>query len=159
MFTMIHLVTVWRRLTLTLTPAKRVVHLKKQNSTEYIWRSCWLCSAVDEVGKHPTYQRAAEKEWFLKVKWGWDKEVINGKKNYFRWGHLPLGEGGSISGGLSHCLGQEIPGSWVKAAFLGEAETTIWLGIKSQCADMGLSTSDFILGPLSLFHTSNQLFI
>lgn len=82
-----------------------------------------------------------------------EKKIISGEVT-FLWGKA----GVYLVDYLTH-LGQEIPGRWVKAAFLGEAETTIRLGIKSQCADMGLSTSDFILGPLSLFHTSNQSFI
>lgn len=40
---------------------------------------------------------------------------------------------------------------WLKFAFLGEAETEVRLGIMSWFADMGLRTSDSILGLLSLF--------
>ena len=46
-------------------------------------------------------QKAAEKERFLKTEREWDKEIIN-EKNYFRQGHLPLGEGRSLCGGLAH---------------------------------------------------------
>lgn len=38
---------------------------------------------------------------------------------------------------------------YFKITFLGEVGTTIRLGIRSSFADMGLSTNDSILGPLS----------
>lgn len=39
----------------------------------------------------------------------------------------------------------------IKIAFLAEADTAIRLGFKSPFAEIGLNTSDFILGLLSLF--------
>lgn len=42
---------------------------------------------------------------------------------------------------------------WFKIPFLGEAESIIKLGIRSQFGDMGLSTSDSILNLRSLFQT------
>ena len=43
---------------------------------------------------------------------------------------------------------------WFKITFLGEIDTAVRLGIKSWLADMRLSTSDSILGLLSLFFNS-----
>lgn len=40
---------------------------------------------------------------------------------------------------------------WLKIPFLGEAETAINLGIKSQFGDLGFGLSDSTLGLSSLF--------
>ena len=44
---------------------------------------------------------------------------------------------------------------WFKVTFLGGVESVIRLDTKSWFADVGLSTSDFLLGLLSLFNLVN----
>ena len=54
-------------------------------------------------------------------------------------------------------LTRKIPEGRVEDLFLGEVETVVRLGSKSQFADVGLSTSDSILDQLSLFDNSPLL--
>lgn len=96
-------------------------------------------------------QRAAEKEKLLKAERVWDKEVINKRKDYFKQGYLTLVEGRGQSGILPHWCQHKILDRLVKIIFLGEAEIAIRLGINFWFADVGLNTSDPILGLFSLF--------
>ena len=81
-----------------------------------------------------------------------DKEVI--KKGLFQARSPSFGRRqGSIRWVTSQVLARKFQTGLVKITFLGEAETAVRLGIRSWFADMGLSTSDSILGLLSLFFT------
>lgn len=80
------------------------------------------------------------------------RRVIPGKSGLFGQGLLPCGMAGSVSSKMtSLVLTREFQGDCLKIIFLGEAEATITLSVKSQIADVGLSMGDCILGLLCLF--------
>lgn len=58
------------------------------------------------------------------------------------------GREGSVMQITSLVLTRQFQVHWVTVAFLGEAESTVMLGIKSWFAHMGLSTSGSVLGLL-----------
>ena len=66
------------------------------------------------------------------------------------------GHRGSIRWLTSLVLTRQFQTGWSKIPVLGEAATVMKLGIKSRFGDVGLSTSDSILGLLSLFNTANS---
>ena len=61
------------------------------------------------------------------------------------------GQQGSIRQMTPPVLPRRFQIDWLEFAFLGEVEAAIKLGIQSWFGDMGLRTSDSILGLLSLF--------
>lgn len=72
--------------------------------------------------------------------------------NCFRQGHLPLW-GWQMSYQVDYITSaDQVILEWlIKITFLGEAETAVRISIKSCFSDLELSTSDSILGLLTLF--------
>ena len=82
----------------------------------------------------------------MKAQSGWNKEVINKRKDYFRQGQLLLKVFlGSIRKMTSLVLITKFPTHWFKILLVGEAEIAISLDIKFWFAKVGFSTNGCIL--------------
>ena len=78
-------------------------------------------------------------------------QIVSGKVTFL------LGKAGVYQADYLTSTDQVIPEQdlesviWFKITFLGEAKTAVRLGMKSWFADVGLGTSDSLLGLLFLF--------
>ena len=80
--------------------------LKKNQLSKFEDQIGFTKESVNQAEYNPVPRKElliiAGKVRLLKAGWGWDKEVTNKRKGYFRQGHLPIGDSTGPQVGSCH---------------------------------------------------------